>query len=101
MIKAVGAILANLIAFVSIFSLLDTACIWFFSMINLKNFGLAVIKTKSYHFKSIWNNHCLLKSILQFIFWPFAFLMGVKIEDCLSVAKLVGLKVFVNEFVGK
>lgn len=53
MIKAVGAILANLIAFVSIFSLLDTACIWFFSMINLKNFGLAVIKTKSYHFKSI------------------------------------------------
>jgi nucleoside permease NupC len=33
------------------------------------------------------------------LFWPFAFLMGVSGEDCRSVAKLVGFKVFVNEFV--
>lgn len=40
-----------------------------------------------------------LKSILQYLFWPFAFLMGVSSEDCESVAKLVGFKVFINEFV--
>lgn len=36
---------------------------------------------------------------MQYLFWPFAFLMGVESEDCKSVAKLVGFKVFVNEFV--
>lgn len=44
MLQAVGAIMANLIAFVSIFALLDSVCIWFFSMVNLKSFGLAVKK---------------------------------------------------------
>ncbi|RNA39663.1 solute carrier family 28 member 3 [Brachionus plicatilis] len=79
MIKPIGAILANLIAFVSIFSFLDAVCMWFFGMLNLENFGLA--------------------SILQYLFWPFAFLMGAESEDCKSIAKLVGFKVFVNEFV--
>ena len=36
---------------------------------------------------------------MQFLFWPFAFLMGVDIEDCKSVSKLIGMKIFVNEFV--
>lgn len=79
MIKPVGAIVANLIAFVSIFAFLDAICVWIFAFINLQNFGLA--------------------SILQYIFYPFAFLMGVSGEDSLNVAKLVGYKVFVNEFV--
>ena len=43
MIKPIGAILANLIAFVSIFAFLDAICVWFFSMLDLENFGLAVI----------------------------------------------------------
>jgi nucleoside permease NupC len=37
--------------------------------------------------------------ILQYIFWPFALVMGVSIEDCLSVGKLIGFKTFLNEFV--
>jgi nucleoside permease NupC len=79
MIKVIGAILANLIAFISIFTFLDNICIWLFKKILIDQFGLA--------------------SILSYLFWPFAFLMGVEYEDCLSVAKLVGYKVFVNEFV--
>lgn len=76
MIKPIGAILANLIAFVSIFSFLDAICIWFFSMLDLENFGLAVgnfslkdIKKKLFYI------FVLKKSILQYLFWPFAFLM--------------------------
>ena len=42
MLLPVGAIIANLIAFVSIFAFLDQACMWFFSQVVLENFGLAV-----------------------------------------------------------
>lgn len=36
---------------------------------------------------------------MQYLFYPFAFLMGIIPEDCKSVSKLIGMKVFVNEFV--
>jgi hypothetical protein len=42
MLAPVGGILANLIAFTSFFALLDAIFMWFFSMINLENFGLIV-----------------------------------------------------------
>ena len=35
---------------------------------------------------------------MQYIFWPFAFLMGVYVDDCQQVSKLIGYKIFVNEF---
>jgi pyrimidine nucleoside transport protein len=35
----------------------------------------------------------------MYVFWPVAVLLGVPIEDCLSVAKLIGIKTFINEFV--
>ncbi len=38
----VGNIIANVIAFVSFFSMLDVILIWFFEMINLRNFGFGV-----------------------------------------------------------
>lgn len=79
MLLPVGAIIASLISFVSIFNFLDEAVMWFSSIVNLENFGLA--------------------SILSYLFWPFALLMGVKPEDCLSIGKLVGYKIFLNEFV--
>ncbi|KAJ8026184.1 Solute carrier family 28 member 3 [Holothuria leucospilota] len=36
--------------------------------------------------------------ICSYLFVPFAFLMGVDFQDCREVARLVGLKTFVNEF---
>lgn len=42
MLLPVGAIVANLIAFVAIFAFLDQSCMWFFSQVALENFGLAV-----------------------------------------------------------
>ena len=40
--KMVGKIIANLIAFVSMFKLFDSLLIWIHSMIGLKNFGFGV-----------------------------------------------------------
>ena len=37
--------------------------------------------------------------IFSYILWPLAAVMGVNIEDCRKVAKLIGIKTFVNEFV--
>lgn len=31
--------------------------------------------------------------------WPLAFLMGAAAEDCRKVAELVGVKIFINEYV--
>jgi hypothetical protein len=53
MLLPVGAIIANLIAFVSIFAFLDQVCIWFFSQVALENFGLAVSKFVLYDFRGI------------------------------------------------
>lgn len=35
--------------------------------------------------------------ILGYLFWPLAFIMGIKYEDCLIVAKLIGMKLLVTE----
>ncbi|MCC6873715.1 MAG: NupC/NupG family nucleoside CNT transporter [Sandaracinaceae bacterium] len=40
-----------------------------------------------------------LQRVLGWVFWPFAFLMGVPIEDCSSVGALLGERLVLNEFV--
>ena len=79
MVKAVGAIVSNLISFVAIFSFLDALIAWFLSMLGLENAGFSLV--------------------LKYLFYPFALVMGVDLNDCLSVAKLLGIKTFINEFV--
>lgn len=37
--------------------------------------------------------------ICEYIFYPVAWLMGVDADDCNEVAVLMGLKIFLNEFV--
>ena len=99
MVGPIGGMISNLIAFTSIFAFIDAVVIWFFGMINLENFGIDV---KTFFIQKIIKLILFLfikKSIMQYIFWPFAFLMGVDIDDCKVVSKLIGTKIFVNEFV--
>ena len=42
MVGPIGGMISNLIAFTAIFAFIDAAVIWFFSMINLENFGIDV-----------------------------------------------------------
>ena len=48
--------------------------------------------------KSLWPL-LSLQTILGWLFFPFAFLMGVPVSDCFLVAQLLGEKMAVNEFV--
>jgi CNT family concentrative nucleoside transporter len=40
-----------------------------------------------------------LEKILGYVFWPFAWLMGVPADDCYLIAQLLGEKMVVNELV--
>jgi hypothetical protein len=40
-----------------------------------------------------------LKTILQYIFYPISLLIGVPLEDCLAVGKLISIKAVINELV--
>ncbi|MCB4820788.1 NupC/NupG family nucleoside CNT transporter [Roseicella aerolata] len=40
-----------------------------------------------------------LQGIAGVVFWPLAWAMGVPVEDCAAVARSLGIKVVVNEFV--
>ncbi|QQR90053.1 MAG: NupC/NupG family nucleoside CNT transporter [Myxococcales bacterium] len=44
-------------------------------------------------------NPWTLQRILGYLFWPFAFVMGVPLQDCATVAGLLGEKLVLNEFV--
>jgi len=39
-----------------------------------------------------------LQLILGYVFWPFAFIMGIPANECMLVAQLLGEKTVVNEF---
>ncbi len=41
-----------------------------------------------------------LQRVAGWLFWPLAWAMGVPAEECATVARLLGVKVVVNEFVG-
>ena len=40
-----------------------------------------------------------LEQILGYLFWPFAFVMGVPVEDCMHIGRLLGEKFVLNELV--
>mmetsp|Transcript_21021 Transcript_21021/g.56425 ORF Transcript_21021/g.56425 Transcript_21021/m.56425 type:complete len:546 (-) Transcript_21021:207-1844(-) len=78
-VNVVVGIVAGLIAFLSIWSLLDGTVAWAGEMVDIEGLSIEVI--------------------CSYAFWPLAFLMGVPAEDCSRVALLLGEKTFINEFV--
>ena len=78
-IKICSNIAANLIAFLAFIQFLNTCCIWLGSCIDCDFISFEWILSK--------------------LFVPIAFMMGVEWKDCGQVARLIGLKTIVNEFV--
>lgn len=78
-IKICSNIAGNLIAFLAFIKFLDTLCIWFGSNVDLEFVSFEWILSK--------------------LFIPIALMMGVEWNDCDKVAKMIGLKTLVNEFV--
>ena len=71
-------IIANLIAFISIVTALNSFVEYGGELIN--------VDTNLY-------------SMLQYIFYPLAVMLGADVDDCFKVGELIGLKTIVNEFV--
>ncbi|XP_070581269.1 solute carrier family 28 member 3-like [Ptychodera flava] len=78
-VTIVGYIAANLIAFVSLIALLNAFLGWVGMMVGITNLSFELI--------------------CSYLFMPAAFLIGIEWADCQLVAGLIGVKLFINEFV--
>jgi CNT family concentrative nucleoside transporter len=74
-----GAIVAMLIAFIALFALLNDIVNYFGTLVNLP--GLT------------------FETIFGYVFFPFAWLMGIPAAECLYAGRLLATKMFLNEFV--
>ncbi|XP_035159797.1 sodium/nucleoside cotransporter 1 isoform X3 [Callithrix jacchus] len=78
-VKVVANIAANLIAFLAVLAFINAALFWLGDMVDIQGLSFQLI--------------------CSYILRPVAFLMGVAWEDCPVVAELLGIKLFLNEFV--
>ncbi|XP_016006995.2 sodium/nucleoside cotransporter 1 isoform X2 [Rousettus aegyptiacus] len=78
-VRIVANIAANLIAFLSVLAFINAALSWFGGMVDIQGLSFQLI--------------------CSYVLRPLAFLMGVAWEDCPVVAELLGIKLFLNEFV--
>ncbi|XP_008060278.1 sodium/nucleoside cotransporter 1 isoform X1 [Carlito syrichta] len=78
-VKVVANIAANLIAFLAVLEFINATLSWLGAMVNIEGLSFQLI--------------------CSYILRPVAFLMGVAWEDCPVVAELLGIKMFLNEFV--
>ncbi|XP_059496151.1 sodium/nucleoside cotransporter 1 [Stegostoma tigrinum] len=78
-ISLVANIAVNLLAFLAILEFLNAALSWFGGMVNYPELSFQVI--------------------CSYVFMPIAYMMGVDWNDSFLVAELIGIKLFLNEFV--
>lgn len=78
-LRLVGNIVANLIAFVSFLAFMDSLIGWLGDMVELPNLSFQLIMSR--------------------LFFPVALMLGIEWKDAEKVASLIGLKMVINEFV--
>uniref|UniRef100_A0A8C3WU99 Sodium/nucleoside cotransporter n=1 Tax=Catagonus wagneri TaxID=51154 RepID=A0A8C3WU99_9CETA len=78
-VRVVTNIAANLIAFLAVLAFINAALSWLGDMVDVQGLSFQLI--------------------CSYVLRPVAFLMGVAWEDCPVVAELLGIKLFLNEFV--
>jgi pyrimidine nucleoside transport protein len=78
-LKICGYLIANLIAFISVLHFLDGVISWLFDMVHHPEINF--------------------QYLLGLLFYPFAVIIGIPIEDCLVSSKLIGIKLSLNEVI--
>ncbi|XP_069322668.1 sodium/nucleoside cotransporter 1-like [Eulemur rufifrons] len=78
-VKVVTSIAANLIAYLAMLAFINAVLSWLGNMVDIDGLSFQLI--------------------CSYILRPVAFLMGVAWEDCPVVAELLGIRLFLNEFV--
>lgn len=72
-------IAANLIAFISLLAAINGGLSWYGGMLDYPELSFELI--------------------CSYVFLPVTYLMGIEWEDCFKCAELLGIKIFLNEFV--
>ncbi|CAE8617407.1 unnamed protein product [Polarella glacialis] len=75
----VANIVANIIAFLGVLAFLNSVLQWAGNLVGVSGLTFDLV--------------------FSYVLWPVAFMMGVPKDDCLQVARLLGQKTFINEFV--
>ncbi|XP_062861388.1 sodium/nucleoside cotransporter 1 isoform X2 [Trichomycterus rosablanca] len=78
-IGLVANIAANLIGFLAILAFINAALSWLGGMVGYPEITFE------------W--------ICSYVFMPVAFMMGIPLDECLTVGELIGTKLFLNEFI--
>jgi nucleoside permease NupC len=76
-LKICGYIIANIIAFISILHFADEAISWFFNLVHHPEINF--------------------QYLLGLVFYPFAIIIGIPLRDCRLSARLIGIKISLNE----
>lgn len=75
--KICGYLIANLIAFISVLHFFDVSISWFFNLVHHPEINF--------------------QYLLGLLFYPFSIVIGIPLSDCLLAAKLIGIKISLNE----
>lgn len=78
-LKIIGAIVVNVIAFLSILALFNTTLTFLGNRVGVENLTL--------------------EFICSYALYPVSYFMGTDTADCRKVAELIGIKTFTNEFI--
>ena len=76
-VKICGYLIANLIAFISVFLFSDSFISWLLNLVHHLEINF--------------------QFLLGLIFYPFSFIIGIPPRDCLLASKLIGIKISLNE----
>ncbi|XP_022098342.1 solute carrier family 28 member 3-like isoform X2 [Acanthaster planci] len=78
-LKICAYIIGNLVAIISVLAFINSALAWLGGLVDIENLSFQLI--------------------CRYVLYPLAWLLGVDGADCLVVAELIGIKVFLNEIV--
>lgn len=84
-IPLIASIAVNLIAFIAILEFINVTLEWFGQRNGLE--------------PPYIDDKLTFQYICSYVFYPLAFIIGVNPTDCRRVAELIGIKIFVNEFI--
>jgi CNT family concentrative nucleoside transporter len=92
-------VIAMLIAFVAIVALANASLAWLTQHISYWALSLVNLVSQGDHAVLAESPHFNLQDVFGWIFYPFAWLLGVDFKDVPAVASLIGMKTVLNEFV--
>lgn len=100
--KIAAIIGVMVLVFIALIALIDSFLVWFGMnvvevCIQFVNQGIVFCGGTPFEHHGVSSEDWSLENIFGYVFYPFAFVMGIEQKDCFSAGKLLGLKMCSNE----